>query len=256
MDALSDFIQKLRSLHNSRLWQNSTIAQRSIIITIFSMADKDGSVLTSYREIALKAGVSRGAVEKALRRLTDDSSDDSSDDKLMTKRRQGKYTLIHIKDWSYYNESSTPMMKRRQSEDSSDDSNGDTGRRTKGGELGDNTPGVKRIQTPYRKIKEAWNKFAEKQGCSQIRKITKKRRRWTKRRWREWHEHSTEDDPWAVFREVLRESLNQSFLWGENDRDWVMNFDFLMRNSNHWVRVLEHAYSDPENGERDGELLF
>lgn len=97
----------------------------------------------------------------------------------------------------------------------------------------------------YKRIKEIWNAFAEKHGLSPIRKLMDSRKRKIRVRWNEWEEEG--DAPDQVFIEVLLKAEDSPFLLGERrDSDWTMDFDWLIRNDKHWVRVLEGVYQDDQ----------
>lgn len=106
----------------------------------------------------------------------------------------------------------------------------------------DERPAAPTDPTPQKKIKEAWNKFANKHGLSPIRKLTDKRQRKLRIRWNEWRE---EGEPWRVFREICRGIIRSDFLMGEQGR-WQVDFDFITKNDTNWIRILEGRYEDRE----------
>lgn len=81
-----------------------------------------------------------------------------------------------------------------------------------------------------------WNAFATKHGLPSVVKLTDKRRCALKRRLAEGLD----------FERVLSEAEKQSFLLGDNQRGWVMTFDFIIERKDAWVKILEHAYQRKE----------
>ncbi len=82
-------------------------------------------------------------------------------------------------------------------------------------------------------IMEKWNRFAEGHELSAIDGIPigSARERALKARLKEG----------MVFEDALRAIHEQPFLYGENDRGWLMNFDWILKPAN-LTKILERAY--------------
>lgn len=56
-------------------------------------------------------------------------------------------------------------------------------------------------------------------------------------------------EPMAVMREVIRKCTTSKWMQGDNDRGWKVTFDWLITNSNNWVKAYEGRYDD-SNGKQ------
>jgi hypothetical protein len=98
------------------------------------------------------------------------------------------------------------------------------------------------------KFRDAWNLFATENNLLPIKVLTKGREAKLLARYQE-----------EIFREKYHEIFNQiehsPFLLGVSDKEWRVNFDWLIENDTNYVRVLEGFYKNykPEV-EDDGEI--
>lgn len=85
-----------------------------------------------------------------------------------------------------------------------------------------------------------WNKFAAHHQLAQVKKLTVSRRKKLLKLLR---------DPYFTdnLNEIFEKAAASSFLMGENNRGWKMNFDFILRPETH-VKILEDFYK----GDKDG----
>lgn len=88
---------------------------------------------------------------------------------------------------------------------------------------------------PYQEIKDLWN---ANMPNSKIFRLGDTRRRKIDARWKVAHFRMA----WPV---VMLKIGRSAFCKGENDRGWVATFDWLFRNDDTWLRVLERR-SDSE----------
>jgi len=101
---------------------------------------------------------------------------------------------------------------------------------------GDDPPLGNRV--PYAEIARTWNEVAGKAGLPTVMRpggLSELRKRHLKRRWTE-----------ATFREQYRAIFERvaatPFLCGDNDRHWPATFDWIVKNAENYVKVLEGAY--------------
>lgn len=92
-----------------------------------------------------------------------------------------------------------------------------------------------------KETQEIWNGFAEKHGLSPIRQINDQRRAGIKARLKE---------PEFDIGEVFREIESSSFLRGENNRGWKVDFDFVFCSSSNWLKIVEGKYRGSGNGKK------
>lgn len=94
---------------------------------------------------------------------------------------------------------------------------------------------------PYEKIKELYNSICK--SLSQIRSISSTRKNHLKARWKQFkYELDT-------FREAFEKVEASKFCTGTNDRGWKADFDWLIKNDNNMVKVLEGKYDDKGGGD-------
>jgi len=104
----------------------------------------------------------------------------------------------------------------------------------------------------YEKVKEFWGNLAEMTDISNIAKLTEKRKAKLKKRWTEWKERRP-SDPLKVYANIVNKISDTSFLCGNNDRGWIVDFDWVIKNDTNWVKVLEGKYKDSKP-KRDDNL--
>lgn len=94
------------------------------------------------------------------------------------------------------------------------------------------------LSIPYQEIIDAYNK---KLGTlmPSVRLLTETRRKAIRAR---WNEHPGFEE----FVSLFNKAAATPFLVGENNRNWVANFDWLM-NSQNWAKVIEGRYDGSPN---------
>lgn len=89
------------------------------------------------------------------------------------------------------------------------------------------------------KFLAAWNNLCLKFPIlPKIQEITGTRRAHLKKRY--------EKASFREFPKILEAIETQQFLLGENDRKWVISFDWLIRNDTNYLKVLEKKYFKPK----------
>ena len=90
------------------------------------------------------------------------------------------------------------------------------------------------LNCPYAKIKELYHSICI--SFPRIKDITGNRKKAIAARWRT---HKSLE----IFQELFTIAEVSSFLKGENDRNWVADFDWMMKPTN-FSKILEHKYDD------------
>lgn len=96
---------------------------------------------------------------------------------------------------------------------------------------------------PYEEIKELYNSTCK--SLSKIRSISSARKRHLKARWKQL---AFDID---MFKEAFEAVEASNFCTGKNDRGWKADFDWLIKNDNNIIKVLEGKY-DNENRSTTG----
>jgi len=87
-------------------------------------------------------------------------------------------------------------------------------------------------------ILELWNNLAKKLNLNKVSKITSKRKSKLITRLKE-NENFLED-----FKAALENIKQSNFLQGKNNRNWKVDFDWLIANDTNFIKVLEGKYTD------------
>lgn len=89
---------------------------------------------------------------------------------------------------------------------------------------------------PYSEIAALYNEQCH--GLPKVKALTEMRRRSIRARW-----NANRDNPLGHFRELFEKAGKSDFLSGINDRAWIADFDWLMKEQNA-VKVLEGKYDN------------
>ena len=92
----------------------------------------------------------------------------------------------------------------------------------------------------YTSFQNKYNNFAKNNNIKQIKLLTKTRKQKLKARLKE-------DE--FNFDKILDSASKQSFLFGENDRGWQMDFDWLIKNDSNYIKIIEERYKKNEKPE-------
>ncbi len=97
---------------------------------------------------------------------------------------------------------------------------------------------------PYEEIKELYNSICK--SLSKVRSVSSTRKRHLKARWKQL------DFNIDTFQEAFEKVEASDFCTGQNDRGWKADFDWLIKNDNNIIKVLEGKYDNDDGGETTG----
>ena len=106
---------------------------------------------------------------------------------------------------------------------------------------------TKETHTPYETIKDLYNSICK--DLSKVRSISSSRKRHLKARWKQF-EYSLD-----TFEECFKKVQVSDFCKGKNERGWQADFDWLIKNDNNMVKVLEGKYDNKNGGNSNGGNL-
>ena len=89
---------------------------------------------------------------------------------------------------------------------------------------------------PYEEIKELYNSICK--SLSKVRSVSSARKKHLKARWKQF------DFNIDTFKEAFKKVEASDFCRGQNKRGWKADFDWLIKNDNSIVKVLEGAYDN------------
>lgn len=101
---------------------------------------------------------------------------------------------------------------------------------------------------------EAWNRAVDKidrdHEISRVRKATEQRDSWVR---------GSREEVWPHMPEILDRIAHNTFLQGDNDRKWAVDFNWIWRSENNRTKLLEGNYDSSDtrsnghaNGHRNG----
>ena len=93
---------------------------------------------------------------------------------------------------------------------------------------------------PYEEIKELYNSTCN--SLSKVRSVSSTRKRHLKARWKQL------DFNIDTFQEAFEKVEASDFCTGKNDRGWKADFDWLIKNDNNIIKVLEGKYDNDDGG--------
>lgn len=94
-------------------------------------------------------------------------------------------------------------------------------------------------------ILSTWNTFAKRFKLSEVAKITGDRYKKLKTRINEG----------MNLENILLEVEKSKFLLGVNDREWKIDFDWLIKNETNWVKISEGRYNQQMQSKCNGDTL-
>ena len=110
--------------------------------------------------------------------------------------------------------------------------------------VGENTTNVKEELNLKEEVKERWNLFALENELSAIKKLSDIRKKHLEKRLKEKEFN---------FEIILQKIKESSFLLGENEKKWKIDFDFIISSENNYLKILENKYKN-EKGQKIREL--
>ena len=93
-------------------------------------------------------------------------------------------------------------------------------------------------------IVDSWNNFAREHNLKTIRSLSPKRREWLRLRRKKLG---------PVLDEIYTAILREPYLTGKVV-DWSINFDYLWRNSDNYIKILEGGHWPMSNGNYNGKM--
>ena len=103
---------------------------------------------------------------------------------------------------------------------------------------------TKEPPAPYETIKDLYNSICK--DLSKIRSISSSRKRHLKARWKQFEYNL------GTFEECFKKVQASDFCKGKNERGWKADFDWLIKNDNNMVKVLEGKYDNKNGGKSIG----
>lgn len=103
---------------------------------------------------------------------------------------------------------------------------------------------TKEPPAPYETIKDLYNSICK--DLSKVRSISSSGKRHLKARWKQF-EYSLD-----TFEECFKKVQVSDFCTGKNERGWKADFDWLIKNDNNMVKVLEGKYDNKNGGNKNG----
>ena len=103
---------------------------------------------------------------------------------------------------------------------------------------------TKEPPAPYETIKDLYNSICK--DLSKVRSISSSRKRHLKARWKQFEYNL------GTFEECFKKVQASDFCTGENERGWKADFDWLIKNDNNMVKVLEGKYDNKNGGKPIG----
>lgn len=104
---------------------------------------------------------------------------------------------------------------------------------------------TKKPPAPYEEIKSLYNSICK--DLSKVRSISSTRKKHLKARWKQF------DYDLEAFKEAFEKVQASDFCKGQNKRGWKVDFDWLIKNDNNIVKVLEGKYDNEDGGGLDGD---
>lgn len=104
---------------------------------------------------------------------------------------------------------------------------------------------TKEPPAPYEEIKSLYNSICK--DLSKVRSISSTRKKHIKARWKQF------DYDLEAFKEAFEKVQASDFCKGQNKRGWKVDFDWLIKNDNNMVKVLEGKYDNEDGGGPNGD---
>lgn len=95
----------------------------------------------------------------------------------------------------------------------------------------------------FNEIQNDWNELADRTAISKVNAITKSRKNKIKKRLQESEFN---------FEKILKEISETPFLQGNNNRGWKVSFDWIIKNDDNYIKIIEGNYKNKsKNGGAD-----
>jgi len=206
-----------------------------------------GELITSQDKLAATNGITRQQVRTSLNKLKSTNE--------ITIKTTNKYTLIKVVNYSNYQEKEkeSNQQNNQQITNEQPTSNQPDNQRVTTNKNVKNLKNVKNVKNvknkevpivdvdfkknkiPYEKIVDLYNDILG-DLIPAVRKLTKTRKTNIKVRWKE------NLDSLEKWEELFTAVEEQDFMLGDNKNNWNATFDWLIKNSNNYVKALERQY--------------
>ena len=196
-----------------------------------------GQTISGRKTLSAETGISEQSIRTCMERLKSTNE--------ITIESTNKYTLVTIVNWGDYQDTSEQINQENNPQANQQLTSNQPATNHKQELKNDkNEKNNKKIQDIY----VAWNLLANEIGLKIIRGITKHRKRKLLAR---LGEKAFEDNIGAVF-DAIR---NTPFLRGKNKNGWQADFDWIIKDDNNYVKILEGKYSNKTGHDQIQELF-
>ena len=210
-----------------------------------------GQRIASYDSLAEELQLSQRQVRTALEHLKSTGE--------VTSKTTSKYSIITVVNYDKYQAKYAEIDDDNDKQATSKTTNEKSSKRQASDkqattsidstDIADSTEGIRESGTcpspspstpsdpvPYNEIVKDYNDHC--QGLPKVKALTEMRRRAIRARW-----NANKADAFNHFRELFAKAGKSDFLNGINDRAWIADFDWLMKEQNA-VKVLEGKYDN------------
>ena len=242
---MTGWISVHRSLFDHWLWEDKPFSKGQAWIDLILMANHEdrkflhgnnlefverGSKITSLRILSDRWGWSTGKVKRFLDLLKQDG--------MLEYECNTKKTAYTIVNYNIYQNEKVGERNTNRTQTKQLQNTNETSTKTNNNDNNDNNDNnenkVEALSYKYDDIVSSWNDL----GLQELRNIKNNRKVLLDTRLKEHGEDS--------IYEAIRQINKSSFCKGQNQRGWVITFDWLIK-PNNYIKVLEGNYTDKNN---------
>lgn len=203
---------------------------------------KRGEHITSEPKLAERWGWSRTKVRNFLDLLERDGM-------IENKKENKKRTRIKVLNYNDYQDYENNEKTRQEQVENKTRTSREQDENINNNDNNDNNDNKENIYSqnkiPYEKIVDLYNSICK--TLPQVKKLTDKRKRVLKTRWKKYNDLS-------IYVEIFRKAEESDFLSGRSGKWTGCNFDWLI-NENNMIKVLEGNYDNKKKGVNENERL-
>jgi len=207
-----------------------------------------GQVLTGRKQLAKELKITERAVRTSLKHLISTNE--------VTIKTTNKYSIITINNYSTYQslEKETDQQNDQQNDQQvtsnrpTSDQQVTTNKNDKNVKNEKNnimSPKSNDFDVKASEILFRWNEFANEYGLAQVKILTQQRKKHLRQRLKE-----KEFD----FETILSRIKESDFLLGLNKSGWKVSFDFVIRSTDTYTKILEGEYAGQRNQKSKEEM--
>lgn len=203
---------------------------------------KRGTNLITYREIREATKATKNQIDKFIRWAKETT--------MIETRKTTRGMVVTVKNYNTYQDLSN--YERDIRDDTTDDlqtkwrRNGDDtiNKNDKNERMKEYTLSSKNDKKTddFEIVKDHWNSFAKQHGLPEVKKLSQKRISNIKARYKE-----DEFDLNVIMEEISK----SSFLLGQNNNGWAVDFDWIFGSTTNYLKILEGKYKD-KKGNNNG----